>query len=107
MENILSKLQTKCTFSEVFEDTERPENSLLDVPRRKIGHLRADYDVSRWWNTCWPCHNELATVEIAAEIDRVYEALTAADALADLETLTRFCRSHPEMEYKNLCPVPS
>ena len=26
----------------------------------------------------------------------MYAALTAKDALADLDTLTRFCRSHPE-----------
>lgn len=44
----------------------------------------------------WPCHNELATDEIKQEIDEVYTALTAKDALADLDTLKRFCQSHPE-----------
>lgn len=92
---ILEQLKTECSFSEVFQDTERADGSLNDVPRKKIGHLRADYNY-RWWNTAWPCHPELATPEITAEIDQVYEALTAKDALANLDTLIDFCCAHPE-----------
>lgn len=94
-DNILERLKTKCHFSEVFEDLEQSEDGFSDVPRRKIGHLRADHDGRRWWNTAWPCHPTLATAEIKAEIDQVYVALTAADALKDLPTLTRFCEAHP------------
>lgn len=61
----------------------------------KIGHIRADYS-HHWWNTVWPCHNELATDEVKREIDEVYADLTAKDALVDLNALTRFCKSHPE-----------
>lgn len=32
------------------------------------------------------------------EIDHTYEALTASDALHDLNTLRRFCWSHPEAQ---------
>ena len=95
-DNILKRLKTECPFPQVFEDLERSEDGFTNVPRRKIGHLRADYNGRRWWNTAWPCHPALATAEIKAEIDQVYEALTAADALKDLPTLTRFCEAHPE-----------
>ena len=94
--SILEQLKTECSFSEVFQDTEKADGSFLDVPRRKIGHIRADHDGHRWWNTVWPCHQELTTQKIAAEMDQVYNALTASDALADLDTLIRFCQSHPE-----------
>lgn len=93
--NILACLVTDCPFPTVFQDTERLENGISEVPRLKIGHIRADYN-GRWWNTVWPCHKELATDEAKREIDEVYAALTAEDALADLDTLTQFCQSHPE-----------
>lgn len=93
---ILERLKTECPFPHVFEDLERGEDGFSNVPRRKIGHIRADYDGHRWWNTVWPCHPALATEEIKAEIDQTYDALTAADALKDLSTLTRFCEAHPE-----------
>lgn len=95
-ENILEQLKTECPFPGVFEDTERAEGSFVDAPRRKIGHIRADHDGYRWWNTVWPCHQELVTQRNAAEIDRVYNALTADDGLANLDALIHFCRSHPE-----------
>lgn len=94
-DNILERLETKCPFPQVFEEWEHMADNCCEVPRRKIGHIRADYQ-GRWWNTVWPCHPALATKEIAAEIDRVYEALTAKDALKDLDTLVRFCEAHPE-----------
>lgn len=92
---ILTRLITECPFPDVFQDTEKIEGDVHDIPWLKIGHIRADYS-GRWWNTVWPCHNELATDEIKHEIDEVYAALTAKDALANLDTLARFCRSHPE-----------
>lgn len=95
-QNIMEQLKTECSFPAVFQDTERAADSVSDVPRRKIGHIRADHDGHRWWNSVWPCHHELATPEITAEIDRVYNALTASDALADFETLVHFCERHPE-----------
>lgn len=93
--NILACLVTDCPFPTVFQDAEWLENGISEVPRLKIGHIRADYK-GRWWNTAWPCHKELATDEVKREIDEVYAALTAKDALADLDTLTQFCQSHPE-----------
>ena len=97
MENaILKQLQTECPFLQVFEDLEQGEDGFSNVPRRKIGHIRADHDGYRWWNTVWPCHPALASKEISAEIDRTYDALTSGDALKDLPALTRFCKAHPE-----------
>lgn len=95
-ENILEKLMATCPFQEVFEDMEEQKGSCLPVPRLKIGHIRADHDGFRWYNTVWPCHKQLATPEICREIDDVYERLTASDALKDLPTLRKFCNSHME-----------
>ena len=95
---ILGRLKTVCLFPEVFEDLEPAGSPYGEVPRRKIGHIRADYDGYRWWSTAWPLHGNLAKAEVTAEIDRTYEALTAKDALADLDTLRRFCWAHPEAQ---------
>lgn len=94
--NILRQLKTDCSFPWAFKDLERGEDGFLNVPRRKIGHIRADYNGYRWQNTVWPCHPSLATEEISAEIDRTYDALTSEDALKDLSALVRFCEAHPE-----------
>lgn len=93
---ILSALVTQCPFPEVFEDTELHEGYSIPILRRKVGHIRADYDGYRWWNTVWPCHNELLTEEISHEIDAVYTALTATDGLKDLDTLCHYCHQHME-----------
>jgi len=93
---ILKRLTDECPFSSIFEDTETREEELFSYPRSKIGHIRADYDGYRWWNTVWPYHNELATMEMRREIDDTYDALTAKDALRDLAALRRFCVSHPD-----------
>ena len=93
-DNILSQLLIKCPFPEVFEDTETVEGCSFPEPRRKIGHIRADYDGWRWYNTVWPCHRALATQKVCKEIDRVYDALTAPDALKDLTMLRKFCGEH-------------
>ena len=93
---VLSKLTAKCPFPAIFEDRETTEHGILAYPHSKIGHIRADHDGWRWWNTIWPCHDDLATPEMKREIDATYEALTAENALCDLPTLTRFCHSHPE-----------
>ena len=93
---MINALTSVCPFPEVFEDTELAEGTSNPVPRRKIGHLRADYDGCRWWNTAWPCHKDLATPETIEEIDRTYEALTAKDGFRDLDTLRSFCREHME-----------
>lgn len=95
-DHILEQLKTDCSFSKVFEDLERGEDGFLNVPRRKIGHIRADYDGYRWYNTVWPCHPSLASKEVSEEIDRTYGTLTSGDALKDLSALIRFCEAHPE-----------
>ena len=98
---ILAKLTVECPFAEVFEDTGKTEHGILAYPRSKIGHIRADHDGWRWWNTIWPCHDELATMEMRREIDATYDALTGMDALCDLPTLTRFCLTHPEAQVRS------
>lgn len=93
-ETILSKLLTTCPFPEIYEDTEQISGSSFPVPKQEIGHLRADYDGWRWHNTVWPCHKSLATKACCQEIDRIYEELTAPQALKDLHALRAFCRTH-------------
>lgn len=96
MTDILSELKTECPFAASFEDIEENAPGYAPIYRQKIGHLRADHDGWRWWNTWWPVHFELLSEERKAEINSVFEALTAKDALADLRTLTRFCEARPE-----------
>ena len=93
---ILKRLTSICTFPELFRETKPIKGGIYNAPRRKIGHIRADHDGWRWWNTVWPCYDELATPEMKREIDATYEALTARDAFCDLSTLTRFCELHPD-----------
>ena len=100
MNHILSKLQTTCPFPEVFTDTEPIPNSSFLEYRKRIGHLRADYDGYRWWNTWWPCHGDLITKARSREIDSVYNALTTKGCLPGLHALTRFCEAHPEAEVR-------
>ena len=95
---ILGKLTTVCPFPEVFEDLEPDGAAHEGDPRRKIGHIRADFDKHRWWNTVWPSHWDLATDGVKAEMGRTYDALTANDALRDLNALRRFCWSLPEAQ---------
>lgn len=95
-DNILEQLTTDCPFPKIFEDTEIPKRSNYPEPKKKIAHIRADHDGWRWWCTYWPCHEELATAEAKDEAASVYNALIADDALSDLPTLKRFCRSFPE-----------
>lgn len=96
---ILGRLKTVCPFPEVFADTDETDGPGRGQPRRKIGHIRADYDQYRWWSTVWSSHWDLATADVKAEIDSTYEALTAKDALHDLNALRRFCWLHPEAQY--------
>lgn len=91
--SILAELQIECPFPEVFEDKEII-NGLHSEYRRKIGHIRADYDGYRWWNTVWPCHDALSTPEIAKEIDSVYERLLSKNAFPNLRAMKEFCYTH-------------
>lgn len=95
-ENILDNLLAECPFQEMMNDTEVLESCTFPVPKLKIGHICADHDGWRWHNTVWPCHRDLATPEICKEIDRMYDRLTATDALKDLSALREFCRSRPD-----------
>lgn len=96
---ILGKLTAVCPFPKVYEDLDMSDGPGKGARRRKIGHIRADYDGHRWWNTVWDTHGDLATAEIKTEIDNTYDALTAPDALANLDILRRFCWSHPEAQH--------
>ena len=92
--SILHELKVECPFPEVFED--KVLNNRIPEYRRKIGHIRADYDDYRWWNTIWPLHKELSTPEISREIDDVYTRLISKDAFATLSEMIDFCHDHPQ-----------
>ena len=92
--SILSKLKVDCPFPEVFEDRVS-QNGIFEY-RRKIGHIRADYEDYRWWNSIWPLHKKLSTPEISKEIDEVYKRLTSKNAFATLSEMTDFCHDHPQ-----------
>ena len=92
--SILHELKVECPFPEVFEDRVS-QNGIFEY-RRKIGHIRADYDDYRWWNTIWPLHKELSTPDISKEIDELYMRLISKDAFATLSEMTDFCHDHPQ-----------
>ncbi len=92
---ILDELEIKCPFPEVFAEVENL-SATVPVYKRKIGHLRADYDGYRWWNSAWPCHTELSNSETAKEINDVYSRLIAKDAFETFSDMSRFCLKHPE-----------
>lgn len=93
---ILGRLKTVCPFPEVFEDVDDADGPGKGTPRRKICHIRADYDDYRWWNTVQDANWDLGSPKIANEIDQTYDELTASDALHDLNALRQFCWCHPE-----------
>lgn len=90
--SILDDLQTICSFPDIFEDV--VENGFHKEYRRKIGHIRADYDGYRWYNTVWRCHDELCSAEIAHEIDAVYSQLTGKNGFTNLDVMRSYCREH-------------
>lgn len=94
-DDILNVLAVECPFTEVFEEGLEVQGFGSRYPR-KLVHIRADYDGIKWWNTVWPCHDELATPEIRREVDAVYSALIAKDAFADLNALRSFCARFPK-----------
>lgn len=91
---IKEKLLIQCPFIQTMEQKENVGGR--EVFTQKIGHMRADYSNGRWYNTVWPCHDELCTPEIAKEIDTVYDQLIGNDGFPDLCALKQFCYSHPE-----------
>ena len=92
--SILENLETVCPFPKVLKDHETING--CDAFRRKIGHIRGDYDGYKWWNSVWPCHDELCKPAIAEEIDSVYERLISQDAFSTLSVMRGFCYTHPE-----------
>ena len=89
--SVLNELTTVCPFTEVFED--KDANGLY---RRKIGHIRADFDGYRWHNTVWPYNKSLSTNAVANEIDRLYSDLIDKEAFSTLSAMTDFCNKHPQ-----------
>ena len=90
-ESILNNLRADCPFPKLFEEREQLP-VCGDSYRRKIVHIRADYDGNQWW----PHHTELATPAIRKEVDSVYAALISPGAFSNLPALTEFCTCHPE-----------
>ncbi|KAF5040612.1 hypothetical protein DSECCO2_531520 [anaerobic digester metagenome] len=94
-DNIIGELKANCPFPQFFEEPDQLP-MLGTGYRRKLVHIRADYDGRKWWNTIWTYHDDLATPEMRKEVDAVYAALTAQGAFPNLSALTAFCLSHPE-----------
>lgn len=93
--NIINALEVKCLFPEVFDEIENHGDPIPQY-RRKLVHIRADYDGRKWWNTVWPFHDELATPAMRREVDAVFALLTSKEVFADLETLRSFCFDFPQ-----------
>lgn len=92
MKSILSELKPECSFTEIFDDLDEKTGE----PKRKIGYMRADHNGYRWYNSVFPCHNDLCTAEIAHEIDYVYDRLIADNAFRTLTEMQRYCYAHKD-----------
>lgn len=91
---IREKLLLKCPFVQTMDQMETVDGR--EIFKLKIGHMRADYANGRWYNTVWPCHEELCTQGVAKEIDWVYDQLIGKQCFPDLMAMKQFCYSHPE-----------
>lgn len=87
--SILPQLSTECFFPKTIAEYE-PSDCAFPELRWKIGHLRADYDGYRWWNTAWTTHRGLESAAICREIDAVYGALTGENTLRDSGEVNMF-----------------
>lgn len=95
MKSILDELKTECPFSDIFEDKELVDGHI--VFKKKIMHIRADFDGYRWQNTIWPYNNRTCPESVnATEIDEVYSRLVGSDGFETLKDMTEFCYQHPE-----------
>ena len=83
-------------YSLFVKDGNDEANYREELEKLKIGHIRADYDGSKWWNTIWPNSQQLVTPERAIEIDKMYNALISNDCFPTLKELNAFCHSHTE-----------
>lgn len=94
-DKITNALEITCPFPHFFDEVEE-HHQFGSGYRRKIVHIRADYDGRKWWNTIWPYHDELATPEIRREVDTIYEALISKEAFPNLDALRSFCAASPQ-----------
>lgn len=101
--NMIDDLELTCPFPQFFEESEQLPMIGASY-RRKIVHIRADCTRGKWWNTIWPHHDELATMEARKEVDAVYNRLTSPGVFPDLVALIEFCVNHPEAKVNEHSP---
>ena len=63
-------------------------------PKAEVGYHRCDYDGYRWWSTAWPLHKELASPDIASELDTVRDAFFRS--FKDLDAMRKWCVSNAQ-----------
>ena len=62
-----------------------------------VGHLRGDFGRGReFWTTWWEKNSELKTDSFKAELDDLVNTLRGTGPLTDFDTMSTFCRDHPE-----------
>ena len=81
---LVDRLITENPCPEAWQDVDETRH-----PRAEVGYIRADHDGHHWWNTIWPIHRDLATPEIAVEIDEVYDAFMKG--FRTLNEMRKYC----------------
>lgn len=62
-----------------------------------VGHLRGDFGRGKeFWTTWWEKNDELKTDQFKTELDELVNTLCKDGPLTNFDTMSAFCRSHPE-----------
>lgn len=86
-------------FLEMGEDEEDLLFTTALQDQACIGHLRGDFGRgTEFWTTWWDQHMELMGQEFQDELDELVNTMRKDGPLKDLQTMQRFCWSHPQAQ---------
>jgi len=94
------ELLTICSFDDVWDTVAKGKDSInsLEVPEKKVGHMRADHDGYRWHVDYMPCNEHLKTPEIREEMNTIgaYLVEDLFEGKEGLRKLFDYCATHEE-----------
>lgn len=82
------RLMKECPFGGAWEHLSEDARH----PIAEMGCIRADYDGSRWWNTCWRVHKDMECELLMAELDTMYRKFVKE--FPTLPKLKAWCKRH-------------
>lgn len=88
----IAMLTPICSFPEVFENTQKEDNSVLTRPVSEVVFSRSDYDGYKWWSRWFDCQKEHPSPALCQEIDQFHNALFKMPEFKTLDTMRHLCR---------------